>query len=182
MTLARVVLARSLLTGPLLTIPLLAAGGLATRAQGQVQLSCSGTLVKVRGNAELKRDTQSLRVSLSLEAEAATADSALDVLERRLATVRQRLQAMEVRDLRVSSPSTWRRPSHSPSIVIEAGNKLLPIEVKATASPRLADCDHLRTFRAEYGNKARAGLLLHTGSSVEWLTPDVLAVPWWRVL
>ncbi|QPN71187.1 ATP-binding protein [Synechococcus sp. CBW1108] len=25
-------------------------------------------------------------------------------------------------------------------------------------------------------------LLLHTGSSVEWLTPDVLAAPWWRVL
>ena len=48
--------------------------------------------------------------------------------------------------------------------------------------PRLADCAHLRTFRQEYGRKARAGLLLHTGRNVEWLTPDVLAVPWWRVL
>jgi hypothetical protein len=38
------------------------------------------------------------------------------------------------------------------------------------------------SFRAEYGNKARAGLLLHTGSSVKWLTPDVLAAPWWRVI
>jgi hypothetical protein len=66
--------------------------------------------------------------------------------------------------------------------VIEAGGKLLPIEVKATAKPRLADCAHLRTFRLEYGRKARAGLLLHTGRTVEWLTPDVLAVPWWRVL
>jgi predicted AAA+ superfamily ATPase len=66
--------------------------------------------------------------------------------------------------------------------VIEAEDKLLPIEVKATSSPRLADCVHLRTFRAEYGSKARAGLLLHTGSSVEWLTADVLAAPWWRVL
>lgn len=66
--------------------------------------------------------------------------------------------------------------------VIEAGGKLLPIEVKATAKPRLADCTHLRTFRQEYGRKARAGLLLHTGSTIEWLTPDVLAVPWWRVL
>ena len=66
--------------------------------------------------------------------------------------------------------------------VIEAGGKLLPIEVKATAKPRLADCAHLRTFRQEYGRKARAGLLLHTGHTVEWLTPDVLAVPWWRVL
>ena len=66
--------------------------------------------------------------------------------------------------------------------VIEAEGKLLPIEVKATARPRLADCAHLRTFRSEYGKKARAGLLLHTGSMLEWLAPDVLAVPWWRVL
>jgi hypothetical protein len=66
--------------------------------------------------------------------------------------------------------------------VIEVGGTLLPIEVKATSKPRLADCAHLRTFRQEYGRKARAGLLLHTGRTVEWLTPDVLAVPWWRVL
>ena len=66
--------------------------------------------------------------------------------------------------------------------VIEAGGKLLPIEVKATAKPRLADCSHLRTFRQEYGRATRAGLLLHTGRAVEWLTDDVLAVPWWRVL
>lgn len=66
--------------------------------------------------------------------------------------------------------------------VIEAGGKLLPIEVKATSKPRLGDCAHLRSFRQEYGRKARAGLLLHTGRTVEWLTPDVLAVPWWRML
>jgi len=66
--------------------------------------------------------------------------------------------------------------------VIEAGGRLLPIEVKATGRPRLGDATHLRTFRAEYGRKARAGLLLHTGSTLEWLAPDVLAAPWWRVL
>lgn len=66
--------------------------------------------------------------------------------------------------------------------VIEAGGRLLPVEVKATSRPRLGDAAHLRTFRAEYGKKARAGLLLHTGSAVEWLAPDVLAAPWWRVV
>jgi uncharacterized protein len=65
--------------------------------------------------------------------------------------------------------------------VIEAGGRLLPIEVKATGRPRLGDAAQLRTFRAEYGKKARAGLLLHTGSTLEWLAPDVLAAPWWRV-
>lgn len=66
--------------------------------------------------------------------------------------------------------------------VIQASGKLLPIEVKSTARPRLADAAHLRTFRAEYGKKARAGLLLHGGSTLEWLAPDVLAAPWWKVL
>lgn len=66
--------------------------------------------------------------------------------------------------------------------VIEAAGRLLPVEIKAGARPRIGDAAHLRTFRAEYGKKARPGLLLHTGNSVEWLTPDVLAAPWWRVL
>lgn len=66
--------------------------------------------------------------------------------------------------------------------VIETGGRLMPIEIKSTARPRLSDATHLRTFRAEYGKKARAGLLLHTGTMLEWLTPDVLAAPWWKVL
>ena len=89
------------------------------------------------------------------------------------------------RDARVARAELgyWRTTiGEEVDFVIEAGDRLLPIEVKATASPRLADCSHLRTFRAEYGSKARAALLLHTGSSVEWLTADVLAAPWWRVL
>lgn len=66
--------------------------------------------------------------------------------------------------------------------VIETAGRLLPVEVKATGHPRLSDAVHLRTFQAEYGDEARTGLLLHTGSTLEWLTPRVLAAPWWRVL
>jgi predicted AAA+ superfamily ATPase len=77
----------------------------------------------------------------------------------------------------------WRTASgEEVDLVVEAGGRLLPIEVKATARPRLGDARHLRSFRAEYGEQARAGLLLHTGSTLEWLAPDVLAAPWWRVL
>ncbi|MDE0039597.1 MAG: ATP-binding protein [Gammaproteobacteria bacterium] len=65
--------------------------------------------------------------------------------------------------------------------VVETPDALLPIEVKATANPRLRDTVRLRTFRKEYP-KARAGLLLHDGETVEWLAPDVLAAPWWRVI
>ena len=66
--------------------------------------------------------------------------------------------------------------------VIETGNRLLPIEVKSTARPRLRDAAHLRTFRAEYGEKSRPGLLLHAGDTLDWIAPDVLAAPWWRAL
>jgi hypothetical protein len=65
--------------------------------------------------------------------------------------------------------------------VVEVGRRLLPVEVKATSRPRLGDAASLRAFRREYGRSARAGLLLHTGTMLEWLAPDVLAAPWWRV-
>lgn len=76
----------------------------------------------------------------------------------------------------------WRTASgEEVDFVVETGGRLLPIEVKASARPRLADTVHLRSFRREYGERARCGLLLHTGSAVEWIAPDVLAAPWWRV-
>jgi predicted AAA+ superfamily ATPase len=65
--------------------------------------------------------------------------------------------------------------------VIAAGGRLLPVEVKASPRPRLTDVTALRTFRTEYGKASRAGLLLHAGTNLEWLTADVLAAPWWAV-
>jgi uncharacterized protein len=67
-------------------------------------------------------------------------------------------------------------------LVVEVAGRLLPIEIKSTDRPRLGDARALRLFRAEYAEVARAGLLLHTGERTEWLAPDVLAAPWWRVL
>ena len=66
--------------------------------------------------------------------------------------------------------------------VVEAAGSLLPIEVKATRRPRFGDAAHLRTFRAEYGEQSRPGILLHDGALLDWMTPDALAVPWWKVL
>ena len=66
--------------------------------------------------------------------------------------------------------------------VIEIGNTLLPIEVKATDRPRTGDVKHLLSFRQEYGRRSRPGLLLHTGTRIEWLANGVLAAPWWAVL
>jgi predicted AAA+ superfamily ATPase len=66
--------------------------------------------------------------------------------------------------------------------VVDTGRTLLPIEVKATRRPTMADAKGLQTFRAEYGAKSRPGLLLHDGDVTEWLAPGILSVPWWRVL
>ena len=77
----------------------------------------------------------------------------------------------------------WRTaPGEEVDLVIEADGRLLPIEVKSTSRPRLRDAASLRSFRAEYGDTARSGLLLHAGESVDWIAPGVLAAPWWRVL
>ena len=66
--------------------------------------------------------------------------------------------------------------------VVEFGDRLLPIEVKATARPRLRDTAGLRVFQAEYGASSRPGLLLHAGRETFWIASGVLAAPWWRVL
>jgi len=77
----------------------------------------------------------------------------------------------------------WRTASgEEVDLVVEVGETLLPIEVKATMRPRVADAKHLVGFRRQYGSRARAGLLLHAGSTLDWLLPDVLAAPWWMVV
>ncbi|MDE2836385.1 MAG: ATP-binding protein [Chloroflexota bacterium] len=65
--------------------------------------------------------------------------------------------------------------------VIEEGERLLPIEVKASRRANVRDAMHIHAFQEEYGPMARPGLVLHTGEIVEWLLPGVLAAPWWRV-
>ncbi len=89
------------------------------------------------------------------------------------------------RDARLERAETlyWRAASgEEVDFVIEAGDSLLPIEVKASSRPGFQDAKHIRSFRREYPEKARPGLLLHTGDAVEWVAPDVLAAPWRRVL
>ena len=66
--------------------------------------------------------------------------------------------------------------------VIETASQLVPIEVKTTSRLSVGDGRHLRSFCREYGDRARAGLLLHAGTTAEWLSADVLAVPWWYVV
>lgn len=122
---------------PLLALPpVIALAPGAARAEGQVQLSCAGTLVEARGSAERKRPLQRLRVSLAIEAEAAMADGALGLLQERLAAVRQGLQGLGVQELEVTSPSTWQRPAtpRTPAQVtanVQVSGRLAPETLQA---------------------------------------------------
>lgn len=96
--------------------------------------------------------------------------------------VLQDLMAWRDNTLERAELSWWRTVNgEEVDLVIESGGRLLPVEVKATSNPGLRDAGGLLAFRSEYGKRARAGLLVHTGTKLEWLTAGVLAVPWWQL-
>ncbi|HEY9450984.1 MAG TPA: ATP-binding protein [Gemmatimonadaceae bacterium] len=66
--------------------------------------------------------------------------------------------------------------------VVERGERLLPIEVKATKRPSYKAAANITAFMQEYPEKCDGGLLLHCGSETEWLAEGVLAAPWWKVV
>jgi predicted AAA+ superfamily ATPase len=89
------------------------------------------------------------------------------------------------RDAQTNEPQVlfWRtHEGEEVDFVIEAGDRLLPIEVKAAARVTSSDARHLRTFRDQYGEMVHGGLLLHTGEDVFWVAEGILAAPWWRIL
>ena len=95
------------------------------------------------------------------------------------------LDLMVWRDRQVPAPEVlyWRTTTDlEVDFVIESGNRLLPIEVKATANPGYSDTRSLRTFREEYPEQCLGGLLLHGGRDTRWISKDILATPWWRAL
>jgi len=92
---------------------------------------------------------------------------------------------MSWKESQISKPDIfyWRTTvGDEVDFVVETDRRLLPIEVKATRRPTMADVKGLLTFRAEYGSRSRGGLLLHDGEETEWLAPGILSTPWWRVL
>lgn len=72
----------------------------------------------------------------------------------------------------------WRtHPGEEVDFLIEAGSRLLPIEIKASGRVRLSDAESLRAFLGEYAGRAPFGLLLHTGAEDSILFDRVVAAP-----
>ena len=62
-------------------------------------------------------------------------------------------------------------------IVLEAAGKLIPIEVKVSATPKSAMASSIKTFRADFGDKAAPGYVVHPGTITLPLAQGVTAIP-----
>jgi len=62
-------------------------------------------------------------------------------------------------------------------IVVEAAAKLVPIEVKLSATPRPAMASPVRTFQKDFGDKVLVGHVVHPGDITLPLGPGVTAMP-----
>ena len=61
--------------------------------------------------------------------------------------------------------------------VVEAAARLIPIEVKSSATPRLEMADGVAAFRKDFSRKADAGYVVHTGDVSLPLEPGITAIP-----
>lgn len=89
------------------------------------------------------------------------------------------------RELSAPRPSIyyWRTTNlEEVDFVVEAGSRLLAVEVKATRRPFHRDARHLVTFQREYGDAVAGGPLLHDGPDILPLANGIVAAPWWKVL
>ncbi len=72
----------------------------------------------------------------------------------------------------------WRTSSGTEvDLVLEAGNHLVPVEIKLSATPRAAFGDSIRVFRNEYPGRALPGYVVHPGEIRLPLGPGVSALP-----
>ena len=84
------------------------------------------------------------------------------------------------RELRAHRPQLlyWRTSKGAEvDFVIEAPERLLPVEVKTASNLRVRDARHLTTFLDEYSDTASHGVVLYDGDEAYWLTDRVIAVP-----
>lgn len=66
-------------------------------------------------------------------------------------------------------------------LVVETGGKLIPIEVKLSATPRPAMANGIRAFREDLGGMAGPGFVIHPGDIRLPLGPELTALPFWAL-
>lgn len=75
--------------------------------------------------------------------------------------------------------SFW-RTAHGAEVdyVLETPDEVIPIEVKATESPSMADASHLKLFLETYPQRARRGFIVCRCREPRSLTENIEAIPW----
>ncbi len=72
----------------------------------------------------------------------------------------------------------WRtRAGTEVDFLVETEGRLIPIEVKLSATPRPAMASALKTFQKDFGDKALPGYLVHPGDTMLPLGEGVTALP-----
>jgi predicted AAA+ superfamily ATPase len=72
----------------------------------------------------------------------------------------------------------WRTSSGvEVDIIVETAGKLIPIEVKLSATPRPAMAEGVISFQKDFGDKAGPGFVIHPGDVRLPLSSDVTAIP-----
>ena len=61
--------------------------------------------------------------------------------------------------------------------MVETSGRLVPIEVKLSATPRPAMAKAIKTFQGDMGSKATTGYVVHPGDVHLPLGPNVAALP-----
>lgn len=101
------------------------------------------------------------------------------------------LETIVLNDLRTWASDSAARPTlhywrdeadREVDFVIEQGDRVLAVEVKATTNPGPDDWKHLKHFVREYDDRCVGALLLHGGDDTFQASDRVLVTPWWRVL
>lgn len=72
----------------------------------------------------------------------------------------------------------WRTSAGSEvDFVVESGGKVVPIEVKLSATPRSGMAASIFQFQRDFGERAGSGYVVHPGNITVRLTPRVTAIP-----
>lgn len=73
----------------------------------------------------------------------------------------------------------WRTMSGTEvDIIVETNGKLIPLEVKLSATPRPAMANSIRRFKNDLGTKAMKGYVVHPGDTALPLGDGVMALPY----
>ncbi|MBW2030014.1 MAG: ATP-binding protein [Deltaproteobacteria bacterium] len=93
------------------------------------------------------------------------------------AVVSEIVKALTHRGIR-SNVFFWRTMAGTEvDFVVETGGKIVPIEVKLSATPRPAMASAINTFQKDFGDRAMPGYVVHPGDIMLPLGPGVTALP-----